>query len=313
MAGVAVPLKVLPFLLGPKWTARLKSLETRREIGGELALVAPLRLAVQEQDFAKALGFFVPSESRPTPADLSPSGVQGGQQLGQPHLRSCARNSASRAFARNRRSSSGVGAREASCCAPNRCMASMARCSRIRAVSHCAPDFRPPGNRLISPAARPSRKAAETYPHCPRSLQSGDHSTSLARTLTGTEGQAFDPRITPSMTPRATPAATVPLDCGSTAIVAASPMAAAAARTVSGFRRDLAPATPRAFRNTTIISRSLAPSGMWVIVDRNSFPSPKIILHLAFGAVYAISGEGTVVSAGAAMHSADHTPPKGRG
>jgi hypothetical protein len=77
------------------------------------------------------------------------------------------------------------------------------------------------------------------------------------------------------MTPRTTPAATVPLDCGSTAIVAASPMAAAAARTVSGFRRDLAPATPRAFRNTTIISRSLAPSGMWVIVDRNSFPAPE--------------------------------------
>jgi hypothetical protein len=76
------------------------------------------------------------------------------------------------------------------------------------------------------------------------------------------------------MTPRARPAATVPLDCGSTAIVAASPMAAAA-RTVSGFRRDLAPATPTAFRNTRIISRSLAPSGMWVIVDRDSFPAPK--------------------------------------
>jgi hypothetical protein len=48
-----------------------------------------------------------------------------------------------------------------------------------------------------------------------------------------TEGQAFDPRIIPPMTPRATPAATVPLDCGSTATVAMSPMAAAVARTVS--------------------------------------------------------------------------------
>jgi hypothetical protein len=35
-----------------------------------------------------------------------------------------------RAFARNMRSSSGVGAREASYCAPKRCMASMVRCSR---------------------------------------------------------------------------------------------------------------------------------------------------------------------------------------
>jgi hypothetical protein len=35
------------------------------------------------------------------------------------------------------------------------------------------------------------------------------------------------------MTPRATPAATVPLDCGSTATVAMSAMAAAVARTVS--------------------------------------------------------------------------------
>jgi hypothetical protein len=59
------------------------------------------------------------------------------------------------------------------------------------------------------------------------------------------------------MTLRATPAATVPLDCGSAAIVAASLMAAAVASTVSGFRRDsFAPAnvkgpsaTQRSFRD----------------------------------------------------------------
>ena len=76
------------------------------------------------------------------------------------------------------------------------------------------------------------------------------------------------------MAPRATLAATVPLDCGSTAIVAASPMAAAVARTVSGFRRhNFTPATPRGFRNTAITSRLQAPSGMWVIVGRISFPA----------------------------------------
>jgi hypothetical protein len=116
---------------------------------------------------------------------------------------------------------------------------------------------------------------AKLHPHCPCSLQSEDHSASLAWTSTGTEGQAFVPRITPPITPRAKPAETEPLNSGATTIVAASPIAAAIERTVSGFRRDsFAPAS--------------ALSGMLFIYWPRFFAGSGSILRLSFDGVHAI-------------------------
>jgi hypothetical protein len=116
----------------------------------------------------------------------------------------------------------------------------------------------------------------KTHPHCPCSLQSEDHSASLAWTSTGTEGHAFVPRITPPMTPRAKPGATEPLNSRATTILTASPIAAATERTVSGFRRDsFAPAS--------------ALSGMLFIYwPQFFFGGSRSIVRLSFDGVHAI-------------------------